>query len=95
MKEPVVVEDREAFAEMLLACPSGATVDLQLFDGETPITAVPEGDRVRLFISDALRLHASLTPQIALRLSTHLAWAAIEALRKKDDGPEAAEEKPR
>lgn len=71
---------RKAFAAQIAAAPDGHVIDLQLFDGETLITGVPfhEKGLVVINISRDLKFHASMSPEIALRLAADLSWAAIE-----------------
>ncbi len=83
MSDPIT--SREEFAARILNCPHGQHLDLQLFDGPTAIGAAPIDGRVFIFISEALGLHASCTPEIALRLSAELAWAALEVLGARSE----------
>ncbi len=82
---------RKEFGQAFFDAPAGHTIDLELFDGETPIVAVPfhKTGKVVISISRALKLNATLEPHLALRLANYLAWAATEILMKRKDPPPA------
>ncbi len=82
---------RKVFGQAFFDCPDNHTIDIELFDGETPIVAVPlhKTGKVVISISRELKLNATLEPHLALRLANYLAWAATEILLKRKGPPPA------
>lgn len=80
-----IQKERAELARQILAAPNDHDINLELFDGETPIVAVPlhKTGKVMISISRLLKLNATLDPYLALRLAGSLSWAATEILLKK------------
>lgn len=79
--------NREDLAQQILDAPEDHTIEMRLFDGETPVIALPRENDVSISISRELGFHASISPKDALLLGESLIWAAYQVAMTKDKKP--------